>query len=497
MVGTATSERIARKSAIQGWRSFLYLLAPLVFFLAVFFFYPFREIFEYNYDEGGQLMKSLLLARGYSLYDEIWSDQPPLLTYLVAGGIRAFNAGVDEARVLILLFSTALLAGAAHTLNQVWGRWHAAAGCLAIFLLPFYVPLSAAVMVGLPAIALAVLALAALTSWQVTHKRWLLVLSALLLCLSVSTKLFTGLLAPIFALGILVGKWRQEGKAAAWRSTLLWSISFAVFCLAVILFLVGPANLGELVFVHLEAREALQTNTAISGWLRESWPLFILAGAGSLLAFMERRWLSLYLIAWMGGAYLLLSLHAPVFFHQQLLVTLPAAMLAGIALGELPRLLHDRPITGMRLGLALLSIAGIGVYLVMRTPLTLPDFYHVPSIQEKAFSSSWSQQQQVFMIKMVRRAPETRWIVTDMPMYAFRTGLINPPYLSFVTAKRLSTLELTEEKMISVIQEYRPEQVLIGRREFPKVKQFLQADYRLLYERGKRYLYLRRDLKGQ
>jgi hypothetical protein len=82
-------------------------------------------------------------------------------------------------------------------------------------------------------------------------------------------------------------------------------------------------------------------------------------------------------------------------------------------------------------------------------------------------------------------------------MYAFRVGLISPPYLSFVTAKRLSTGELTEEKIITVIQEYRPEQVLFVRNEFPMVKQYLQEDYRLIYERGKRFLYFRKDLKDQ
>jgi hypothetical protein len=109
----------------------------------------------------------------------------------------------------------------------------------------------------------------------------------------------------------------------------------------------------------------------------------------------------------------------------------------------------------------------------------------------------WPQQQQVFLIKMAQQAPKTHWIMTDIPMFAFRVGLMNPPYLSFVTAKRLFTQELTDEKIIDVIQEYRPEQVLIGRREFPRVKEFLEMEYRLLYKRGKNSLYLRRDLKGQ
>lgn len=469
------------------------LLLPMVFFAAMFLFYPFRAIFEYNYDEGGELMKSLLLARGYSLYSEIWSDQPPLLTYLLAGGIRAFNFSVDDGRILIILFSTALLAGAAHILRIGWGAWHAAAGVLLIILLPFYVPLSAAVMRGLPAIALAVLSLSSLMVWHATRKRLFLVFSALILCLSVFTKLFTLILVPMYALGILVDGWARAG----WRSLLIWSFSFAVFCLAAISLLVGLDNLDMLMITHLEAREMLKINTTISGWLVESWPVFILAGVGGLLMLLKRRWTSLYLIAWVCGAYLLLTLHSPVFFHQQLLVTVPAAMLAGIALGEVPAIIRLRPIFNSRTLLAVLALASFSVYLALRLPSTLPDFYHLPSIQEKAINSPWQQQTQVFLIKMANRAPETHWVVTDIPMYAFRVGLINPPYISFVTAKRLSTLELTEEKIIALIQEYQPEQVLIGRREFPKVKQYLETDYRLLYNRGKRYLYLRRDLKGQ
>ncbi len=44
-----------------------------------------------------------------------------------------------------------------------------------------------------------------------------------------------------------------------------------------------------------------------------------------------RRWLTLYLSAWMAPAYILLG-SPPVWDHQQVLVTIPAAMLAAISL---------------------------------------------------------------------------------------------------------------------------------------------------------------------
>ena len=483
----------------------LHLVLPLVFLAGMFFFHPFRQIFEMGKDEGGQVMKALLLARGYSLYSEIWSDQPPVLTYLQAAGIRAFNADVDDARVLVMLLSTALLAAAAHTLRLNWGLGHALFGVVLITLLPFFTTLSAAVMVGLPAISLAVVALAAHVAWHRQRKELYLVLSAFFLALSIFTKLFTVILAPIFALGLLLDERARLGKSIAWRDllrpALVWSLFFAAFSLAAVLLMIGPANLGQLLFTHLNARDMVLVNLPISWWLRDSWPILLLAGVGSLFTILERRWLSLYLIAWVVSAYLLLTVHRPVFYHHQLLVTVPAAMLAGIAAGEafrwIPRMIRSRLFLNERTLLSVLALAGFAASLALRLPLTLPDFYRAPQFQKKAANSTWPEQQQMFLTKMANHAPETHWIVTDLPMYAFRAGLVNPPYLSFITAKRLYTGELTEEKIIAVIAQYRPEQVMIGRREFPMVKAYLQADYRLLYDRGKRYLYLRKDLKGR
>ena len=65
--------------------SLLGLLIMLITFLTVIFkYYPFRKIFEIDPDEGINLIKGLLVEQGYSLYTEIWSDQPPLFTYFLA-----------------------------------------------------------------------------------------------------------------------------------------------------------------------------------------------------------------------------------------------------------------------------------------------------------------------------------------------------------------------------------------------------------------------------
>jgi hypothetical protein len=76
-------------------------------------------------------------------------------------------------------------------------------------------------------------------------------------------------------------------------------------------------------------------------------------------------------------------------------------------------------------------------------------------------------------------------------------GLPVPPDLVVASTKRFVTGSLTEEDLMNFVREYNPEQVLTGSGDYPNLETYLQADYRLLYERGKRQLYLRKDLKGQ
>ena len=109
----------------------------------------------FDVDEGINMMKAMLLAEGYPLYDQIWSDQPPLLTYVLAVAFRAFGYDANVARLVVLVFSVVLLWAAWRFLRVIGGVSCAFIGSLLIILLPHFVQLSVSAMVGLPAVALA------------------------------------------------------------------------------------------------------------------------------------------------------------------------------------------------------------------------------------------------------------------------------------------------------------------------------------------------------
>jgi len=500
MAGTFHASRST--GAPQGLARFAYFLLPLAFLLAMFFIFPFRERFEFDLDEGLNAMKALLVARGYPLYTQVWSDQPPVLTYLLAGVIRLFGANIDAARSLILVLSFLLMAAATHFLRISWGLWHALAGALLIFMLPFYTALSVAVMVGLPAIALAMLSLLAQELWhQSHHERWI-VLSALLLGLSVLTKLFTGILVPIFAIGIYLGEHKEPSWSLRLRPVLLWCLVFGLVTGGLGLILVGPANLSQLVATHLFARQdrafqALTKSQSINWHLGGAWSVLVLGGIGSLFAVIERRWSSLYLLAWAATAYGLLLFHAPVWYHHQFLITIPAAILAGIGVGEcarwIPQLIRTRAWISPRSLLVFLALVSFGVTLSARARLTYHTFI-LPAylIPPEAASEG---REEPFLAEMTSHMSKTEWVVTDLPMYSFRAGLPVPPPLAAMTGKRIASGELTEAMIIQTIEDYKPEQVLLGRFDLPAVESYLRLDYRRLYQWGRKVLYLHGELK--
>ncbi len=89
---------------------------------------------------------------------------------------------------------------------------------------------------------------------------------------------------------------------------------------------------------------------------------------------------------------------------------------------------------------------------------------------------------------------QTNWIVTDMPMYAFRVHKPVPPNLATFSSKRLATGSLTEEDVLDAMREYRPEQVLMARFKIPSLEAYLQKNYTLVLSVEFFRLFVRNDL---
>ena len=485
----------------------LWLIIPSCFALLVILFYPFRFILEFDSDEGINLIKSLLTLEGYDLYSQVWSDQPPILTYMLAGLIRVLGPNVTLVRLFILLLSCLLIAAVIVYLQQFWGTAHAVCGALLIMLLPNFTRLSVSVMIGLPSITIGMLSFVCLAFWHRQQRTPLLIGSGALLGISVMTKLQTVILAPIFGAGILISAFGQpNGVESFWklvRPALTWTLAFICVVGAVFVLSIGPQGIEQLIGVHLHARD----NATLQGWsgglgILEpggTWPIFLLAVVAAAFAFKTRSFTTLYLVAWIPGGLLLLNQLVPNWYHHQLLVTIPAAILAAIPVGEGIEVIRRGGVRSIVRGRMFLPAAavvlGLAWFLINRLPDALGEYrLMLPNIVRQAAPPKPSE---VMLAIISDYADQADWMITDRPMFAIRSGIPIPAEIAVISRKRFLTGSITQADILQAIESVDPEVVALTRFTMPEVYAYLSTDYRQLYVDGNDQLFVRRDIAGR
>ena len=400
-----------------------------------------------------------------------------------------FEPSVNLSRSIILLFSTILLWQTWIVLYLLGGIVHAFIGSLFLILSPYYLKLSISVMVGLPSLTLAMGTITTIILWHLSHKMRWLIFSALLLSLSILTKLFTIFLAPIIVLGIFLDRvFDNKIKKSNWKKLLflpvLWFAIFIVSTLLLLAFLVGYDNLYLLIDNHVSARTIVAfQDISLNSSIKNYYGLFLscLTALGILIACLRKQWKIIYFVSWLLTAFLLLLQHRPVWYHQLLLVYIPAVILLGYAIGEIItkvfrfrdlRLRFNQQIYPIIFSLAILvsSILLIGE----QTKNTLGEIksWH-DSCGYKTPPSSLEHQ---FFTEITKSDAQTKWLVTDSPMFAFRAGILVPPSTAVLSWKQVTTGNITEEQLIDVINKYQPGKIFFRRFKWPKVTNFLNVN---------------------
>jgi hypothetical protein len=461
---------------------------PLIFIIFMVLFSPFRYRFEFNPDEGINAIKAMMNIKGYQLYSEVWSDQPPIFTMLLTLCFRVFGLSIPVGRGLELLFSAAMLWLAIQYLRHFWGNIHAIFGILTLILLPSYLVLSVSIMIGLPAIAFALLSFYGLSLW---HKygdvKWL-ILSAFALGLSIMTKAFTAIVGPIFLSGIVISGWKDYRQHRDWLKACMpsavWLTIFSLTVGSILLIVVKPANVFQLIQGHLLAGDSVlfrayadNRNLIFLSRFKDSTHILILAFFGGIAALRSRSWTAMYLVAWVAIGFISLYANVPFWHHQQLLVTVPAAILAAIAIGDGLSRLHKSLQQRKRNGLGIAVGVFIWVLAVIFIATSLP-----PALQQldlklpnlRAQSVEINEDQEILTL-MSEYAPLTNWVYTDRPMFAFRTQLPVPPHLAVLSKKRIAAGVLTEDQILEILVEYEPEQVFSGRLDLPVIQEYLST----------------------
>ncbi|MCB1500997.1 MAG: glycosyltransferase family 39 protein [Bauldia sp.] len=482
----AGSAADGREGAAVHARAFLYRhagwLLPLAFAVLVTLLGQWWSPEAFDPDEGINLGKGALVAAGYHPYAEIWNDQPPVLTYILAGVQTVVPWSVGAARVAILAFACLLLFSVFVLVERSAGRAEAVAAIILLGTAPLMWRLSISVMIGLPAVALAVAA-CAIVYGRDRAAPWRAVAAGLVFALSLQTKLFTAAALPAFLMmAYLADEAGPRGRRAATAAT---ALAATVAGFVAIAWASGEPFLAQLIGPHVAGAVRSDYSFIVTaGHFAEhlvQQPFVVIAAllaltpAGRPAGRLRLAWL-----AWLGVAAVSLLGHTPLRYHHMLLLLVPLVCLGGEASWRVLRAAWPARwrLARYRTALAVIVPVVAVAYLVLMIRPFHDD--ETPGVNEAAE-------------RLAAHAVADPWVATDQPFDAFVAGLLVPPELVVFSIKRIETGNLTPEMLLATIAARKPGQVMLRRTHADRtVRDYLERTYVPLDPR--RLHYLRPDL---
>ena len=420
------------------------------------------SVYEFDTDEGINLAKADLVAAGYHPYAEIWNDQPPLMTYALVLIKEYLGDDIAWARGFVLLCAALILRSLFAIVRDAYGR---PAAWLAVVLLAscsVFGRVSTSVMVGLPAIAVALLALefalrsrapAGLTAAG----------AGAVFGLSLQIKFFTFIAGPALLVAIALSprvmRWRGRVGFPAIATACALALFLSISALA------GQPILDQLIKPHVDAdvRSAGSIGSSISrvlGDLAANIWIFLLAIPGAVLAVRRRDRTGITLLVWFVTAWIALSLHWPIWYHHALVMLVPLAGLAGIYADHLRKtLLPSLPMLYRRAAVAAAGLVVLISFILARPHELTPDGASIAKT-------------------LAQNAGPDGWVVTDHLIDAHYAGLLSPPELVVFSYKRRLAGNLSTEQIIDVLKTREPSQLLFRRFTVPEeLGRYVAAHY--------------------
>jgi hypothetical protein len=366
-----------------------------------------------------------------------------------------------------------------------FGRGSSLLVYLILIMVPNYLKVSVSVMIGQPSIALAMVALLCIFLWHRSGKWIWLVFAGIFMSLSLFMKIFTLVLLPVFGAGLLLSAWKvrtpqcPKSTLQRWISlfkpVVLFTASLAACSLLLLFWMVDLAHVDMLIAPHLVSRDVMRGIGSITAELKPATLLFLLALVGLGCSIAEQRWLGLYPAVWAVVAFLSLLGHSPIWWHHQLLVTIPSAILAAYGVFRIIRgFWSPGPATSRgRRWVVFTGLLVIGAFLSQQIQIAVSELEgRPPSLWGYGLDPESGDMR--ILSKMLTLAEEGDMMVTDMPMFAVRAKMRVPAALAWVSDKLLRGEFLTEADFIEVIDQEQPALVLIARYPLREVHAYLE-----------------------
>jgi 4-amino-4-deoxy-L-arabinose transferase-like glycosyltransferase len=397
-----------------------------------------RDRIGFYEDDGINLLKAFMVARGHPLYREVFSDQAPLYTWILAGALKLGAAGYEPLRQIAIGFGALGLTAAFAIALELGGL---AAGVVTLVILGTLAPVLkffTAVIIGVAALALACSAVAiALTAGERRRPGWSMAAGGLLGA-ACAVKLSFVYFLPVL---LLAG-----GRRRGWA----WLVGgWAAALLGVAGLVDVRAALPQLFGTHLAAYGAFAER---AGELRrvlllgQNLPVLYAVAVVSLVIAVRRRVAAAAVLVWVAIVALWMAIHRPLWPHHLPELLVPLAIAVGTAVGVV-----------LRSGAAWrrLVLAAVPVAVVVAADLAA-----LPRWQRLSDNVPLTTLAAVAERIAALTAPGDR-VIVDRPILAFLASREVPPALAMLSRKRVETGGVTEADLEQALRGDRPRLVAL------------------------------------
>jgi len=500
------------------------IFIPLAFFIFAIWFMPINQVFQFDaYDEGIELIKATLRLDGFTMYTQMWNDQPPMSTVILSFWLGMFGKSILAARLLTLTFSTILIWSFCQIIRVYLGNIAAIIATILLIISCNFLRLSVSVMFGLPSLAIALLSFYTLIISKRIYRQQicnyiLIIISGSLLALSLQIKLFTAFLIPLIICELIKDHLienRQKVFQKIFKSNLFLDISLWITSLIITFIVIGifcnSLTYQQLLKSHIDdsVRIAFDRDSSIKltlSFLLQDFDYLLLAILSIIIIWRKKQWEQIFPITWLVTTYILLLNHRPVWYHHYLLISIPLVWLAtyGIMLSfDYFQQSNRNPIFPifpiLNIGkLKKISLSGFASILVIFSIIVIPIKLGITQWENHKFIAQ-SQERKELLNVVLANKKSTHWFFTDCPIYAFYSGLLVPPEIAVLSQIRIDSKTITRAEFLRVLQTYQPEQILLCKS--PLIRDYLTGylteHYRKIYESahlGINYLKLTNNL---
>lgn len=488
--------------------------------LVVVFLLPLRNAVQIGADEGYEVAKATLAMKGYKMYSDVWNDQPPLHTFLVAGILKHVSPSILGPRLLTLGFSMLLLVSFYHIARRYFGTRVAMVATIILMAAPIYLELSVSCMVEIPAMAPALAAIWVLTRGGLAtvgppkerhfpafgRYIWSAVLAGVLFGAALQIKFINLVLAPL----IVFVAWLEVG-----RSVRLAFLALGAMALAAGIAFIGINEIADGQGLAMQFRQSWEAHFASAksfeygspdnhpfDWsiMARHWDATIPAMLGIVICLrsaMRRCRSSASSIAgtaanaasgywmipviWLGVNLAVFATHRPWWSCYYLHIAVPLSLCAAIGVVAAWERVKEYKSRAMVVAFALYVLCQSG-WMVGRLYLESASIRDCPRIESS-----------LFLEDIARYKPYAKFFYTEEPVYSFHAEIPMPPKLAVVALKRLWSGDMTNEKIRQEMWRIKPEIILLlnDNREVP-FTDLITAEYQPVYEDQKHRLYVSR-----